>query len=154
MNIEQWREYLLSFPASVEEMPFGPEVLVYKVAGKLFALLSWQDEPMSINLKCESNLALQLRDTYPQVTAGYHMNKKHWNTVVMDGGLEDAHIKEWVQASYDLIYNSLPKATQAQLPKHSIMFDPNQLTDIIAQSLGLLEVILFDRIRDVFRAGQ
>ena len=115
MNIEQWREYLLSFPASVEEMPFGPEVLVYKVAGKLFALLSWQDEPMSINLKCEPNLALQLRDTYPQVTAGYHMNKKHWNTVVMDGGLEDAHLKEWVQASFDLIYNSLPKATQAQL---------------------------------------
>ena len=115
MSLEQWREYLLSFPASVEEMPFGPEVLVYKVVGKMFALLSWQDEPMSINLKCEPNLALQLRDTYPQVTAGYHMNKKHWNTVLMDGVLEDTHIKEWVQASYDLIYNSLPKATQAQL---------------------------------------
>ena len=115
MNFEQWREYLLSFPASVEDMPFGPEVLVYKLSGKIFCLLMWQSEPMSMNLKCEPNLAVQLRDTYPQVTAGYHMNKKHWNTVMMDGGLADAHIKEWVQASYDLIYNSLPKATRAQL---------------------------------------
>ena len=115
MNIEQLREYLLRFPASVAVMPFGPEVLSSKVEGKLFSLLSWPDDQLSINLKCEPNLALQLRDNYPQVTAGYHMNKKHWNTVVMDGGLEDANIKEWVQASYDLIYNSLPKATQAQL---------------------------------------
>ena len=115
MNIEQWREYLLSFPASVEEMPFGPEVLVYKVAGKLFALLSWQDEPMSINLKCEPNLALQLRDTYPQVTAGYHMNKKHWNTVTLDGSVDDESVKEWVRASYDLIYLALPKKTQREM---------------------------------------
>ena len=115
MNYELWREYLLSFPASVEEMPFGPEVLVYKLCGKIFALFAWQEEPMSLNLKCEPNLAIQLRDTYPAVTSGYHMNKKHWNTVVIDGSLEDAHIKEWVQASYDLIYNSLPKATRAQL---------------------------------------
>ena len=109
MNIEQWREYLLSFPASVEEMPFGPEVLVYKVAGKLFALLSWQDEPMSINLKCEPNLALQLRDTYPQVTAGYHMNKKHWNTVIADGSLSYALLKEMIDHSYHLVTQSLPK---------------------------------------------
>ena len=103
MNIEQWREYLLSFPASVEEMPFGPEVLVYKVAGKLFALLSWQDEPMSINLKCEPNLALQLRDTYPQVTAGYHMNKKHWNTILCTGQLTDDEIFDLARLSYRLV---------------------------------------------------
>ena len=115
MNLDQWREYLLSFPASAEHMPFGPEVLVYKVADKVFSLLIWQAEPMRINLKCEPNLAIQLRDTYPQVTAGYHMNKKHWNTVLMDGGLEDAHIKQWVQASYDLIYNGLSKAMRAKM---------------------------------------
>ena len=103
MNIEQWREYLLSFPASVEEMPFGPEVLVYKVAGKLFALLSLQDEPMSINLKCEPNLALQLRDTYPQVTAGYHMNKKHWNTIICSGQLSDEEVFDLARLSYQLV---------------------------------------------------
>ena len=103
MNIEQWREYLLSFPASVDELPFGPEVLVYKVAGKLFALLSWQDEPMSINLKCEPNLALQLRDTYPQVTAGYHMNKKHWNTIICSGQLSDEEVFDLARLSYQLV---------------------------------------------------
>ena len=115
MNIEQWREYLLSFPASVEEMPFGPEVLVYKVAGKLFALLSWQDEPMSINLKCEPNLALQLRDTYPQVTAGYHMNKKHWNTVMLNAGLPDQLILELIDHSYTLVFDTLSGKVKAEM---------------------------------------
>lgn len=116
MTFEQWREYLPSFPASLEDMPFGPEVLVYKLSGKIFCLLMWQSEPMSMNLKCEPNLAVQLRDTYPQVTAGYHMNKKHWNTVVMMrlGGCAHQGVGAGL---HDLIYNSLPKATRAQLER-------------------------------------
>ena len=115
MNIEQWREYLLSFPASVEEMPFGPEVLVYKVAGKLFALLSWQDEPMSINLKCEPNLALQLRDTYPQVTAGYHMNKKHWISVYPGPEITEDLLNSLIEDSWNLVVNKLPKRVQQRV---------------------------------------
>ena len=116
MNLEDWRSYLLSFPASVEEMPFGPEALVYKLEGKMFALLAWTEEPMRLNLKCEPNLALHLRDTYPtHVTAGYHMNKRHWNTVKLADDLDDELVREWVTHSYDLIYTALPKAIRAQL---------------------------------------
>ncbi len=116
MNLEDWRSYLLSFPASVEEMPFGPEVLVYKLEGKMFALLAWTEEPMRLNLKCEPNLALHLRDTHPaHVTAGYHMNKRYWNTVKLTAELNDELVREWVTHSYDLIYNSLPKVIRMQL---------------------------------------
>ena len=113
--IDDWRGFCLSMPAAVEDMPFGPEVLVYKVAGKMFALLAWQDEPLSINLKCEPNLALSLRQQYASVTAGYHMNKKHWNTVLLDGAIDDELVKDWVRASYDLVYASLPKRVQQQM---------------------------------------
>lgn len=115
MDLEQWRAYFLSFPGSVEDMPFGPEVLVYKVANKLFALFMWQRDPMTINLKCEPNLAESLRLQYTAVTPGYHMNKKHWNTVVLDASVDTATLKQWVMHSYDLIYNALPKATRCQL---------------------------------------
>ena len=116
MNLDDWRAYLLSFPAATEDMPFGPEVLVYRLVGKIYALLAWQEEPMRLNLKCEPNLALHLRDTYPKhVFAGYHMNKRHWNTVHLDGQLDNELIKTWISDSYDLIYTSLPKATQKQL---------------------------------------
>ena len=123
MNLEDWRSYLLSFPASVEAMPFGPEALVYKLEGKMFALLAWTEEPMRLNLKCEPNLALHLRDTYPtHVTAGYHMNKRHWNTVRLIDELDETLVKSWIIDSYDLIYTALPKATRAQLqsPRGSI----------------------------------
>ena len=115
MNLEDWRVGFMSLPAAVEEIPFGPEFLVYKVAGKIFGILAWQDEPMRINLKCEPNRALSLRDTYPAVTAGYHMNKTHWNTILLDGTIDDATIKAWVVDSYDLIFNALPKRVQAQM---------------------------------------
>lgn len=114
-QVEQWREFLLSFPASVEEMPFGPEVLVYKLAGKCFALMTWQDEPIFINLKCDLNLAIQLRETYSAVKPGYHMNKVHWNSVTLDGSVSDTQVKEWVKHSYDLIFLSLPKKIQREL---------------------------------------
>ena len=115
MGLEDWRAFFLAMPAAVEEMPFGPEALVYKVAGKMFGLISWTDEPLTMNLKCEPNLALSLRDQYSAVAAGYHMNKQHWNTVTIDGSVDDALMKEWVRASYDLIYLALPKKTQREM---------------------------------------
>ena len=115
MSLDDWRAFFLSMPAATEEMPFGPEVLVYKVANKMFGLLAWQDEPLSINLKCEPNLALSLRDTYPAVTAGYHMNKAHWNTIILDGSLDHNLVKDWIRDSYNLIFNALPKKTQAEM---------------------------------------
>ena len=82
----------------------------------MFALLAWIEEPMRLNLKCEPNHALSLRDTYPQfVTAGYHMNKRHWNTVRLDDALDEELVKNWITDSYDLIYNGLPKRVRTQL---------------------------------------
>jgi predicted DNA-binding protein (MmcQ/YjbR family) len=115
MNLEDWRGFFLSMPAAVEEMPFGPDVLVYKVANKMFGLLAWQSDTFSMNLKCEPNLALSLRAQYSAVTAGYHMNKNHWNTVVMDGSIDDEQVKTWVRDSYNLIFNALPKRIQTQM---------------------------------------
>lgn len=115
MDLDEWRAFFLAMPAATEEMPFGPEVLVYKVAGKMFGLLAWQGDPLSMNLKCEPNLALSLRDQYAAVTSGYHMNKKHWNTVLVDGSIDEALIKDWIRASYDLIFLALPKKIQAQM---------------------------------------
>ena len=116
MTLDDWRSYLMSFPAATEDAPFGPEVLTYRLVGKIFALLAWTEEPMCLNLKCEPNQALSLRDTYPEfVTAGYHMNKRHWNTVKLADDLDDELVREWVTHSYDLIYTALPKAMRAQL---------------------------------------
>ena len=116
MTLDDWRSSLMSFPAATEDAPFGPEVLTYRLVGKIFALLAWTEEPMCLNLKCEPNQALSLRDTYPEfVTAGYHMNKRHWNTVRLSDELDDERAREWVTHSYDLIYNGLPKAVRGQL---------------------------------------
>ena len=87
MDLETFREYCLGKPHTTEGTPFGPDVLVFKVAGKMFALASLDEIPVTANLKCDPDLALELRDRYEQVRPGYHMNKKHWNTVEMDAGL-------------------------------------------------------------------
>ncbi|GHA67962.1 hypothetical protein GCM10009007_05620 [Formosimonas limnophila] len=115
MGIEDWRAFFLSMPAAIEDMPFGPEVLVYKVAGKMFGLLAWQGEPLSMNLKCEPNLAIDLRAQYTTVTPGYHMNKKHWNTITLDDTVSDDMVKDWLRASYNLVCLSLPKKVQNEL---------------------------------------
>ena len=98
-----------------EEFPFGEETLVYKVAGKIFALTSLDSSPFSINLKCDPERALQLREEYDCVRPGFHMNKKHWNTVVVDGSVKDAIIRAWIDHSYELVVASLPKKTREQL---------------------------------------
>lgn len=109
MNIESFRQYCLSFSDTTEEFPFGPETLVYKVKGKLFALTDI-DQFESINLKCNPDEAIELRERYPAVQPGYHMNKKHWNTVLMDNSVPDRLVKEWIANSYALVRASLPKS--------------------------------------------
>lgn len=111
MDIESFCQYCLSLPAVTEELPFGPDTLVYKVAGKMFALTDINTFE-SINLKCDPDLAVELRERYPAVLPGYHMNKKHWNTVLMDGSISNQLIRDWIRQSYDLVAASLPKATR------------------------------------------
>jgi predicted DNA-binding protein (MmcQ/YjbR family) len=110
MNLEQFREYCLSKSHATESTPFGPEVLVFKVGGKMFALAALDALPTTVNLKCDPDLALELRDRYEQVTPGYHMNKKHWNTVGIEGGIPDPELRKMIDHSYDLVAKGLRKA--------------------------------------------
>jgi predicted DNA-binding protein (MmcQ/YjbR family) len=111
MDLAQFREYCLSKPRATESTPFGPDVLVFKVGGKIFALAALDEVPTTVNLKCEPDLALDLRDRYEQVRPGYHMNKKHWNTVEIDTGIPDAELRRMIDHSYELIAKSLPAST-------------------------------------------
>lgn len=108
MDIESFRQFCLSLQAVTEELPFGPDTLVYKVAGKMFALTDINTFE-SINLKCDPEKAIELRERYPAVLPGFHMNKQHWNTVVMDGSISDKLLREWIMESYELVKASLPK---------------------------------------------
>lgn len=98
-----------------EETPFGPDVLVYKVGGKMFALLTIEEVPVRMNLKCDPERAMDLRDRYEGIIPGYHMNKKHWNTLVLDQILSEKLIRELIDHSYDLVFVSLPKKVKAVL---------------------------------------
>ncbi|MGE6109577.1 MmcQ/YjbR family DNA-binding protein [Aeromonas sobria] len=117
MTLTQLREFLLSLPGAAEDTPFGPEYLVYRIAGKMFALLSWQEAPMRLNLKCEPELALLLREIHPEVTPGYHMNKQHWNTVILSESLPDDLWQGWIVHSYERVVAGLPKARRPQAVK-------------------------------------
>ena len=114
MDLESFREYCLRKPEATEGTPFGPDVLVFKVGGKIFALASLDDVPARANLKCDPDLALELRDRYEQVTAGYHMNKKHWNTVEIESGIPDIELRKMIDHSYELVVNSLPKSKRVR----------------------------------------
>ena len=109
MDLAQFREYCLSKPRATEGTPFGPDVLVFKVSDKMFALAALDEVPTTVNLKCDPDLALELRDRYEQVTPGYHMNKKHWNTVGIEGGIPDPELRKMIDHSYDLVAKRLPK---------------------------------------------
>ena len=109
MDVEMFREYCLAKPEATEGTPFGETVLVFKVAGKMFALVSLDDVPPHANLKCDPDLALELRDRFEQVRPGYHMNKKHWNTVEIDSGLPELELRKMIDHSYELIVQSLPR---------------------------------------------
>ncbi|MFT3991113.1 MAG: MmcQ/YjbR family DNA-binding protein [Luteolibacter sp.] len=115
MDLSDARERCLSFPGVTEETPFGPELLVYKIAGKMFALISPDDVPGRMNLKCDPERALDLRDRYEAIQPGYHMNKRHWNTLVFDGSLPPALVAELIDHSHQLVFSSLPKAAQKSL---------------------------------------
>src|SRR5205807_4528588 len=114
MNIESFREYCLSKPGVMEVTPFGPDDLVSKVEGKTFAIADLMYVPPRVNLKCDPDLALELRDRYEHVSPGYHMNKKHWNTVEIEGCIPETELRKMIDHSYDLVVQSLPRATRSR----------------------------------------
>jgi len=114
MNIEEFREYCIAKPGVTEEFPFGETTLVFKVMGKVFALTNLEGD-WTMNLKCDPTWAIELREMYPAIQPGYHMNKAMWNTVVMDGSLSRNFVLELVDHSYQLVVNKLPLKLQQEL---------------------------------------
>jgi len=104
MNIEILREYCISKKNVTESFPFGDDTLVFKTEGRIFALVNLEGD-LSINLKCNPARAIELRERYSSVIPGYHMNKKHWNTIYIDGLVPDKEVFSWVDQSYDLVLN-------------------------------------------------
>lgn len=115
MDAAALRAYCLGFTGAFEDFPFGPESSVFKVSGKLFAISALEASPLRVSLKCEPDLAVELRATYPAVAPGYHLDKRHWNTVTLDGSLPDAMVRDLVEDSYDLVVSGLPRRVQASL---------------------------------------
>ena len=111
MDIESLRNYCLTKPDVEEGFPFGETTLVFKVNGKIFLLASLDAQPLQFNVKCDPDKAMELRETYPEaVLPGYHMNKKHWNTVIIDGILTTKQLKEMVDDSYELVKKTVKKS--------------------------------------------
>ncbi|MFT6274118.1 MAG: putative DNA-binding protein (MmcQ/YjbR family) [Halioglobus sp.] len=115
MDYKKTRSYLLSRPEAREDFPFGPDVAVMKIDSKMFATLSHSNDMARMNLKCDPDQALMLRDIFPAVLPGYHMNKRHWNTVVLDGSIVPGEIERMIDHSYTLVVKSLPKAPRQAL---------------------------------------
>lgn len=116
MNIESFRDYCLSLPGTSESLPFGPDTLVFKVGTKVFALTDIDDFE-SVNLKCDPEKAIDLRARYPEVKPGYHMNKRHWNTVEITHRISDDEYKKWIRESYDLVFAKLTKKEREEIVK-------------------------------------
>ncbi|TNE56146.1 MAG: MmcQ/YjbR family DNA-binding protein [Bacteroidetes bacterium] len=114
MNLEEYRDYCLSFNGVTEGFPFDSQTLVFKVGGKMFALCD-VDLFDGINLKCDPDRALELRESHQGIRGGYHMNKRHWNTVETNSDVDDELIRELTKHSYELIYASLPKKIRDEL---------------------------------------
>lgn len=114
MNVEELREYCISKPGVTESFPFNDTTLVFKLMGKMFALLNLEGE-LSINLKCDPELAVTLREKYAFVIPGYHMDKKHWNTIMIDRTVPAQKLTHWIDHSYDLIRNSLTRVKKKEL---------------------------------------
>ena len=110
MHIEQLRAFCLAMPATTEDFPFDEVTLCLRVAGKIFALTGLDNEIFTVNLKCDPEYATELRERYPEVQPGWHMNKTHWNTVDFTGGLDDATLKHLVKHSYEQVVKTLKKA--------------------------------------------
>ena len=114
MNLEELRDYCLSKKGALESFPFGDTTLVVKVGDKIFALINL-DGPPSINLKCDPAKAIELREFYLSIIPGYHMNKKHWNTVLLDGSLSNELIRSMLDHSYELVLKSLPEKLRKKI---------------------------------------
>ena len=115
MDPGKLREVCLSFTGAEETFPFGPETSVFKVGGKMFALSRLDADELRVNLKCEPRLAENLRAVHAEVIPAYHMNKQHWNTVIVGGQLADATIRDMIEDSYDLVVSKLPTAERRAL---------------------------------------
>jgi len=115
MHIEEFRSFCLSLKGVEDGFPFGPDTLVFKVMGKMFCLCGLENQPLRFNVKCDPETAIELREEYSGVIPGYHMNKQHWNTVLMDGSFSDQKAKQWIIDSYNLIAESLPKKLKSEL---------------------------------------
>jgi predicted DNA-binding protein (MmcQ/YjbR family) len=112
---EELRSACLAFTGASEEFPFDDANSVFKVAGKVFALSPLHADPLRVSLKCDPDLAVQLRMSYLAITAGYHLNKRHWNTVVLDGSIPDSLVRQMIEDSYDLVVAGLPRAQRERL---------------------------------------
>lgn len=117
MNLEELRDYCISKKGVEETLPFGPETLVFKVMGKAFLLTGFDSDPVQFNVKCDPEKAIELREHYSCVLPGYHMNKKHWNTIIVDGSATGKLLKEWITDSYDLVVSGLTKIEKEKLTK-------------------------------------
>ena len=115
VTAEELRDRCLSFVGAEETFPFGPETSVFKVGGKMFALSQLEAESLRVSVKCEPQLVEALRAEHAAVIPGYHLNKRHWNTVILDGSLADEPVGEMIEDSYDLVVSKLPKARQRAL---------------------------------------
>lgn len=115
VNAAGLRAHCLSFAGSEETFPFGPEWSVFKVAGKMFALSALDAQSLRVSVKCEPELAVALRAAHAAVIPGYHLNKRHWNTLILDGSLADAAVRDMIEDSYDLVVSGLPKARRRAL---------------------------------------
>lgn len=110
MDQHELKARCLALPGASEEFPFGDEVSVFKVGGKMFAVCALDGTPLQLSVKCDPELAAQLRTTYPAIVPGYHLNKRHWNTITLDGSLPDEMVTDLLGDSYDLVIASLPRA--------------------------------------------
>lgn len=117
MNIEELTEYCSKKKGVTQEFPFDEDTLVFKVTGKMFLLASLEKIPLQINIKCSPEEAVELREKYEAVIPGYHMNKKHWNTVIIDNSIPPKNIFSWVDNSYDLVVIGLKKSEKEELEK-------------------------------------
>ena len=109
------RAHCLAKPAATEGHPFGPGALVMKVAGKVFAIVMEERDPLEVSVKCEPDLAESLRRAYPAVAPGWHLNKRHWNTITLDGTCTDDEVRAWIDDSYDLVVAGLPASRRREL---------------------------------------
>lgn len=115
MTPAKLKRYLLTKPEAIEDFPFGPDAAVYKVEGKMFALSFYRNGQLSVNLKCNPREAIELRDVFSAVQPAYHMNKQHWNTVILDGSLPDGEVQRMIDHSYGLVVKGLKKAVRQGL---------------------------------------